>query len=260
MLLSKKTPGSHATTATCPQIKLLRRQGGAFSLIELLVVIAIVAILVTITIPATNSIRKSANLAECASNLRAISAALNLHLADNEGNFPVTATANSSERWTRNPTMTVYLPLERRAPTGGNWEHKAFVSPVAKNPAGESGPRKLRVTYAASAAMIGGATVQDLGTDRSLARSMTSIANPAQTILLYQGKIDTPSGGNGNNTNYSHLWGNISSDIGKSPQQTVRLDYPHDGKMNVMMADGSVQTITPDDFAKVTQERFRGLE
>jgi len=60
----------------------------AFTLVELLTVVAIVAILAAILIPTIGKIRRSANRASCASNLRQIGTALAGYCADHRNALP----------------------------------------------------------------------------------------------------------------------------------------------------------------------------
>lgn len=59
-----------------------------FTLIELLTVIAIIGILAAIIIPTVGSVRKRALKAQCGSNLRQFSYAINLYRNDNKDRFP----------------------------------------------------------------------------------------------------------------------------------------------------------------------------
>lgn len=65
----------------------MKKQLG-FTLIELLVVIAIIAILAAILFPVFTSVRKSAYLSTCTSNMKQFALAINLYRADNNGNLP----------------------------------------------------------------------------------------------------------------------------------------------------------------------------
>lgn len=59
-----------------------------FTLVELLVVVTIIAILVTITMSGWRAYRGFATGANCSSNLRQLSAAVNMYVSDNNGFFP----------------------------------------------------------------------------------------------------------------------------------------------------------------------------
>jgi prepilin-type N-terminal cleavage/methylation domain-containing protein/prepilin-type processing-associated H-X9-DG protein len=70
------------------------RLRSAFTLIELLTVIAIIGILAAILIPTVGKVRESARSAQCLSNLRQISLALNMYADDHKGLFPTTGNAD----------------------------------------------------------------------------------------------------------------------------------------------------------------------
>ncbi|WP_309380656.1 prepilin-type N-terminal cleavage/methylation domain-containing protein [Cerasicoccus frondis] len=71
----------------------------AFTLVELLAVIAVLAILGTLLLPAISSVKGNANQATCASNMRQIGLALQLHVNDH-GVYPETThTTTLSQSW-----------------------------------------------------------------------------------------------------------------------------------------------------------------
>jgi type II secretory pathway pseudopilin PulG len=60
----------------------------AFTLIELLISIAIIALLIGLLLPSLGSVRNSARLAKCLSNLKTIGQGLSTYADANKGNFP----------------------------------------------------------------------------------------------------------------------------------------------------------------------------
>lgn len=235
------------------------RSRSAFTLIELLTVIAIIGVLAAILIPVSGTVRASARNATCLSNQRQIVGAMHLHAADNRGFLPVASRESpSSTRWVRDPTFTVYLPLVQRSGSGsGKWENNIFVCPSVVNNAGQSGD-DLRVTYAASAALYGpnGTGALGIGSGKFTQRQMSTIVNPARTVLLFDGKLilaDT-------HTNYSYYWHEVSPDTQVAAKDTVRTHFLHAGSMNVAMVDGSARGMTHAEFALMTEGRWRGIE
>ena len=65
-----------------------RRCGRGFTLVELLVVIGIIAVLLSVLLPALNSVRESSRRTKCAANLRSIGQGVQIYLIDNKQTFP----------------------------------------------------------------------------------------------------------------------------------------------------------------------------
>ncbi len=64
------------------------RRNSAFTLVELLVVIGIIALLISILLPALNSVRAKAKVVKCSSNIRQIILGSLEYAADNKGYLP----------------------------------------------------------------------------------------------------------------------------------------------------------------------------
>ena len=67
---------------------MIARLNRAFTLVELLLVIAVIALLIALMLPAMNAARRSAQLAECSSQLRQICIATELYTHDFNDYFP----------------------------------------------------------------------------------------------------------------------------------------------------------------------------
>jgi len=78
-----------------------KRQRSALSLLELLVVVGIIALLLGLMLPAVQAMRRSADQAHCASNLRQIGLAIQMYRENHHGQFPIAA---------RVPSVTPDLP------------------------------------------------------------------------------------------------------------------------------------------------------
>ncbi|MBN8709599.1 MAG: prepilin-type N-terminal cleavage/methylation domain-containing protein [Verrucomicrobia bacterium] len=77
----------------------LRLSSGAFTLAELLVVIALVGVMASLLISGLQKYRKTANAAQCISNMRTIASGIIMYTGDNEGRFPPYITAANGQPW-----------------------------------------------------------------------------------------------------------------------------------------------------------------
>ena len=85
-----------------------RQKTQGLTLLELLTVVAIIAVLCSILVPALQGVRKSAQQATCASNMRQIGSALLLYAASNNNKLPETShTAAFGQSWIY--TLSDYL-------------------------------------------------------------------------------------------------------------------------------------------------------
>jgi prepilin-type processing-associated H-X9-DG protein len=80
------------------------------TMIELLAVTLIIAVLASLLVPTLSGVRRSAQAAKCAGNLKNIGSAFSLYAADNNNLFP-------AARWTVRPGREA-----EQNPTGRNWQ------------------------------------------------------------------------------------------------------------------------------------------
>ncbi|MFA6960769.1 MAG: prepilin-type N-terminal cleavage/methylation domain-containing protein [Opitutaceae bacterium] len=211
-----------------------------FTLIELLTAILIIGILAAIIIPATSSVRDSAEKSQCSSNLRQVMTGMSLYAADNKNCFPiaqrkVTTQATGTTRWAKD--LDPYLPLTIRSASFA-WESPVFICPSAVNPDGKSG-NELRITYSASSALSG-----NLGTVRTIARPINTIAKPSNTPLIFEATFSSITN---TQTDYYHSWNEVASDISRTPETMEFFDFRHRGNsMNIAFVDGSVRLVGTD--------------
>lgn len=118
-----KNPGRPASRST------------GFTLVELLAVLAVVGILAAIIIPVVGAVRQSARATQCASNLRQIGVAMNLHANEHRNRFPtVYPDENKTWRWKLIPYLGMGENSMGLSPLPG--EAGVFVCPsFEKDPA-----------------------------------------------------------------------------------------------------------------------------
>jgi prepilin-type N-terminal cleavage/methylation domain-containing protein/prepilin-type processing-associated H-X9-DG protein len=79
--------------------KIMKTEQRGFTLLELLSVIAVISIIATLSMAGIQTIRKKAQLAGCANNLRQLGIALDLYAQDNENCYPPTWNSSRPETW-----------------------------------------------------------------------------------------------------------------------------------------------------------------
>jgi prepilin-type processing-associated H-X9-DG protein/prepilin-type N-terminal cleavage/methylation domain-containing protein len=101
--LGLRAPTRGSTRVELPAVSDGKRN--AFTLVELLVVIGIIALLISMLLPALNSVRGHAAMVNCASNLHNIAGAAMMHANEHKGFLPVAGelvvgdTGNSVDRF-----------------------------------------------------------------------------------------------------------------------------------------------------------------
>ncbi|MBC2602148.1 prepilin-type N-terminal cleavage/methylation domain-containing protein [Puniceicoccus vermicola] len=199
-----------------------------FTLIELLVVLAILSILAAILIPVAGSMRNSARLAECTSNLRQIGAAGMLFSNEHGGRLPSSRLYNSSED-EEDPGLREYFDDDER--------HSVFSCPSLEG----YGKSQTYTFPLASTSNDWGPTVWLPMNKRQ------NVEFPVETAWVMDGRWLS-----------SGPW--FSTSIVPSRDDLNNLLYPHDDRQNVLFLDGHVEAVFLDELANPRAKIWTGRE
>ncbi len=153
----------------------------AFSLIELMTVIAVIGILCSILIPTIQYVRQSARESKSISNLRQISAALNVYASEHGGRFPAGYFYQPGEG-ERIWTVELSPYLEQKTDSNES-ARNIFVSPLAEIPVNEG---NFNQGVVPSTYSVHGLICSDISNgDTRLRQSL--IKRPSDVILVGEG-------------------------------------------------------------------------
>jgi prepilin-type N-terminal cleavage/methylation domain len=217
-----------------------------FTLIELLTVIAIIGILAAIIIPTVSRVRNSARDAACKSNLRQIGLAIQLY-GNERGYYPASrnGTADSDPGFLWRQSLRPYMGSRQGNQNDEHLNSQVVVCPSRVIvPADEA--TNVRPTYSAHSTVMPDRTDNPA---RPLVR-FGSLPRPTETILLGDATQQTEGGSHSNLFSVPEIFGNGSSGNADNPI-TIGPDdesqpnrswfrYRHDGRANVVFADGHV--------------------
>ena len=225
---------------------MLRHRAG-FTLIELLVVIAIIAILAAILFPVFARARDKARQASCSSNLKQIGIGILMYAQDYDERFPLFYTpwdGNTSARG-----IGFYDPVGPYVMNEQLYlcpsDDYATTSTRSELPTGEGYWRRtLRASYGAMRSHSGSLYHRVANTpwaDRQVSSDWTNrladLRRPAETILLVETNFFNLD--RGEMAGFDHDTG---AALPKDEGGTVgRMEYRHNGTMNVLWADGHVK-------------------
>lgn len=242
-------------SATRPDSRLRRLAG--FTILELLVIIAVLAIVALMAAQTLGRTQEMARATQSLRQLQTIGWALDQFRFDNQNFYPAVSSVTekgTDTAWTREP-LGPYLPLR-----AGNLANLVFVCPNSKykDYAGYPDKTKLTRTYAATAAMIGLNAAGTATTELKAKRSFFSIAAPAKTVLLVDGR---QSGTTGWSASYIY-WSQIEADMQKTdPELCKFIDYRHAGSAHLLFCDGHVESAKPSTLERyVNFATWTGIE
>jgi prepilin-type N-terminal cleavage/methylation domain-containing protein/prepilin-type processing-associated H-X9-DG protein len=265
---------------TCSRIG---RKRAAFTLIELLVVVAIIAILAGMLLPALGGAKKQAKKIDCIGNLRQLSLALNLHVADH-GYFPVYNIDPSIS------TNNLFWHAALQPYTSAGWTNKLYHCADYEGltldatgravPLGSYGYNANGVKYTPSLLGLGGALVKvklgeaPAGMNEDFLRiSESKVKNPTGMMALGDATLSwTPAAFlrvlYGIKTDKDGYDGWALLDINTRNKQerpgyagsegVIRATMRrHNGQYNVAFVDGHIESIKRDDLFRKSESLRR---
>jgi prepilin-type N-terminal cleavage/methylation domain-containing protein len=157
-------------------LSIYKRNKTGFTLIELLVVIAVIALLAGLALPALQQSREASNQTKCLSNMRQLSAAYLLMVADKDG--VLVPNSGGGDTWYN--AVDDYLPTT--LVTSGDWRSlccPSALAGLAKAGINSSTTSSSRATYGLNSKID---SAGDL-------KRMANLTKPSATILLGDTKI-----------------------------------------------------------------------
>lgn len=228
----------------------------AFSLVEILVATAIMGVLAALLVSGMRGAADKGKEAKCMANLRQIGVGILTYVAENDGYLPrPTIKASESglagdQMWSKQ--LGPYLPQRGNSATAP--QNIVFVCPAAKY----QGYALINIssTYTSSSAGFYFSGPGSMGSaTQGPARSMATIENPAQTVLVTEGKQAAGGGSCTSSLNWTTAQADLSS---TSPEGTANLDFRHDEKINLLFADGHVSVLPFKNRASITRAEWEG--
>ncbi len=228
---------------TQQQTKPRAQKARAFTLIELLVVMAIIAVLIGLIFPSFRSIKDSANIAVCTSNLQQIHRAMSAYAVEYGGRLPWNESGGPAGSW-----ITGYTAMGSNGvisiTRGSLYKYLKDIR-VFRCP---SYPEAGYVRSYSMADYMSGKTppagINFMGFDATCAGNAGGVERPSQTLMLIE---ENPRGYPPNDGRTYLDDGYYSGRTGRNRPATYhRADKkdPAKGKTNACFVDGHVQLLS----------------
>lgn len=206
----------------------------AFSLVEVLAVSFVLTVLVVLILPVGMRVKAAADSSKCAANLRQMGVLFHLYAQDHDNRLPL------RHQWAEDGVTglsweDMLLPYVGRElkPAGTHTAPKIYYCPSFLA-ADTSKPRNPRVNNGFAVGYVcNGYILKDKinSPDFANTRSLLEFENPSRTLLLADGR---------------QLGGPAVHMLEETKSGSSRVGFDlHNGRVNVLMVDGSVHPMTP---------------
>ncbi|MBC2601502.1 prepilin-type N-terminal cleavage/methylation domain-containing protein [Puniceicoccus vermicola] len=206
-----------------------------FTLVELITAIAVLGILTAILIPSLSSVRRRAETAECASNMRQLYSAIVQQAQDNGGRFVMANNNTTGVRWFQGELNRAGKGKSELSPFagGGDTLQRLSVCPLNLTDEPVAYPRNdYGYPY-----VVNYHVLAHSGADRRT--SLYEMEDPSRVVMM-------------TDSNKGPDWGNSGFGESTNPSWS-RIAEPHGGKTNVLWCDGHVTLQPKSEIEENTQ-------
>jgi prepilin-type processing-associated H-X9-DG protein/prepilin-type N-terminal cleavage/methylation domain-containing protein len=254
----------------------MRNRG--FTIVELLMVVAIIAVLIAILVPVLGGVFRQAVGTQCLANLHQYGIAFEAYRAANNGQFPAGRTELNMQMEVGNGRKTRPRFFAHFHP----WMGPAFDSPdpadqrqLVTNPVylcpTANWADERNFSYGYNYQFLGNARQRISGGDINYPVNLSAIEQPSRTVVMADcmgtaaafptdQRLPYNAGGTDFREMGNHAWtldppglpsGNYVSANPNVAGHRSAVDPRHNGKANVLFADGHAKAMTPEELGYV---------
>ncbi|RYD33780.1 MAG: type II secretion system protein [Verrucomicrobiaceae bacterium] len=210
---------------------------GGFTLVEILVVLSIIGSLTAVSFVAVRNVRETARMTSCASNMRQIGVAMQLHAGDNQGSYPdTTHSATADTAWIYQ--LETYL---------GKFD-EIRICPADPN-------AETRLKNKASSYILNSSVflppLDAFGDPLGTARNKPSmLPDPSRTILVFiaSDRVGLYPGDDHTHSDQWSAWPRVINDIAPDRHKQQTSTDSTKGYSNYLYADSSVRSYSANDI------------
>lgn len=220
-----------------------------FTLVEVLVSVAILGILAALALPVYWQMRDKAHLTTTLNQMGQIHAAINLYAAEHNNTYPPPSNPAGGTHWAK----AIASDHDYLGPSS-QWIHHALRAPGIdyENADGsQKAEEDVYLTYCATGIMCQVLPTTWLNFQQG--RRLSRVRRPSDAPLVFLAKQRPQKDGYSRTVVASTRHIEVQRDLGvANPEDTVLFNFDLANQMPVLMADGSIQSITFEELPTIT--------